>query len=312
MDRFSLCLSIAITQARTSVSWPFLFVVNSEHQAMKWALINGPLVTFLQQNEFSTLRRANYRFIGMSSYKTFPRPESEDSLDYETVCEGWCHCFRSPENFLFSSIPRALISHSDFTDHQRISPLTALQTAPDERFDVVYVGSENEWKKGTKNWALAAKCIPLLCRHLNLRVLVIGTPTDDFPSEPGICFCPSLPWERLLMHIAAARCVFVPNVVDASPRVIAEALCLNTPVVVNRHILGGWKYVNRFTGTFFEDQHDIVSAVRTCINQAVEPRSWFCTNFGPYLAGRQLLRFLTSIDPQINERSHVWLSEQSH
>jgi hypothetical protein len=266
-------------------------------------------VSFSQQQELAVLRREGYRFVGMSSYQTFPISENADTLDYEALCEAWCHCFRIPGSFLKSAIPRALISISDFTDHQRISPL-ATWLAEGERFDVVYVGAEDSWKRGTKNWSLAARCIPLICRQLGLRALVIGSPTEDFPSSSGVSFHPLLPWDRLLSHIAKAGCLFIPNVMDASPRVLTEALCLDVPVVVNRNILGGWKYVNRFTGTFFEDEHDIIPAVRACLHQAVEPRKWFCANYGPYLAGCRLLRLLTSVDGQISDRSHVRLSEE--
>lgn len=292
------------------MSWPFLLVLDSSRKPTNWALVNGPIVSFSQQQELTQLRRDGYRFVGMSSYQTFPLPTNEDTLDYETLCEAWCHCFRVPDNFLACSIPRALISISDFTDHHRISPQAASEAEADKTYDVVYVGAEDEWKRGTKNWSLAARCIPLICGQLGLRTLVIGSPSEDFPPLSGITFHPPLPWERLLSHLAGARCLFVPNVMDASPRVLAEALCLDVPVVVNRNILGGWKYVNKFTGTFFDDEQDVIAAVRACLDQAVSPRKWFCANFGPYLAGRRLLRLLRSVDGHVNERSHVWLSEE--
>ena len=51
-------------------------------------------------------------------------------------------------------------------------------------------------------------------------------------------------------------------------RVVVEALCLGLPVVMNRNILGGWKYVNERTGKFFTDASDVVSAY-----QALQARS---------------------------------------
>jgi len=291
------------------LGWPFLYLADAQRVPMKWALLNGPIVSFAQQQEFGHLSRNHYRFVGMSSYVTFPRLETGDPLDYETVCEAWCHCFRQPDQFLKSAIPRALISISDFTDAQRLATIVADQPAADVRYDLIYVGAEDDWKKGTKNWILAAQCIPLICRELGLRALVVGAPTENFPPAPGVTFAEALPWQRLLVAIAGAKCLFVPNVMDASPRVIAEALCLDVPIVVNRHILGGWKYVNRFTGTFFVDRQEVVSAVRACLTQAASPREWFCANFGPYLAGQRLLRLLRSIERGINERSHVGLAD---
>jgi len=292
------------------LSWPFSFILDSQRQPTNWALVNGPIVSFAQQQELALLRRGGYRFVGMSSYQTFPVPENGDTLDYETLCEAWCHCFRTPGSFLRSVIPRALISISDFTDPHRISPQATWLADAGDGFDVVYVGADEEWKRSIKNWSLAAQCIPQICRQLGLRALVVGSPTEDFRPSQGVSFTPPLPWERLLSRIASARCLFVPNVLDPSPRVLAEALCLDVPVVVNRNILGGWKYVNQFTGTFFEDEHDVISAVRACLGQTAAPRNWFCANFGPYLAGRRLLRLLKSVDGQIGERSHVWLAEE--
>lgn len=97
-----------------------------------------------------------------------------------------------------------------------------------------------------------------------------------------------------------ARFLFVPSELDASPRILAEALCMNTPVLVNRHILGGWKYVNPFTGAFFESERDVAKAARSCLERWTSPRRWFVANHGPLLAGQRLCRFLASFDPVLN------------
>src|SRR5262245_59400946 len=97
--------------------WPFQHVLNSRRQDTGWVLLNGPIVLPRQQSQFAELRRGHYRFAGMSSYMSFPRSEPGDWLDYQTICEVWCHCFRNPDQFLQPSLPRALISASDFTDY---------------------------------------------------------------------------------------------------------------------------------------------------------------------------------------------------
>ena len=75
------------------------------------------------------------------------------------------------------------------------------------------------------------------------------------------------------------RILFAPNLHDASPRVLAEALCLDVPILVNRHILGGWKYVTNATGAFFGGEHDVVDAVRVLLSERrraeLQPRRWF-------------------------------------
>lgn len=62
-----------------------------------------------------------------------------------------------------------------------------------------------------------------------------------------------------------------------SCRVVAEALCFDMPVVMNRHIVGGWKYVNDYTGEFFSDSSDVVDAYRRLRDKAskLAPRDYF-------------------------------------
>jgi glycosyltransferase involved in cell wall biosynthesis len=112
----------------------------------------------------------------------------------------------------------------------------------------------------------------------------------------------------VLAVIAAARCLFVPAVLDASPRVLAEALCLDVPVVVNRSILGGWQYVNPFTGVFFDGLDDVVPAVLEAVGTPGRPRSWFMAHHGPARAGARVLRLLRSLDPSLPALTHVLLA----
>jgi glycosyltransferase involved in cell wall biosynthesis len=296
--------------ALNETRWPFVQVLDGCHGPIDWAIVNGPIVTHTQQQQFAELRRAGYRFGGMSSYMTFPRSRFRDPLDYEMVCEVWCHCFREPDRFLSTAIPRELISASDFTDYHRISPERVTRLGDLKKFDLVYVGATESWKKKVKNWRLAARCIPKLCRELRLRALVIGSANAEFPPSPGITFSLPLPWSELLAHLIRARFLFVPNVLDASPRLLTEALCLNVPVVVNRNILGGWKYVNRFTGGFFDGEGNIIESVCTCLERNLAPRDWFRSNYGPYLAGQRLLRLLKYVDSELTERSHLSLAER--
>ena len=73
--------------------------------------------------------------------------------------------------------------------------------------------------------------------------------------------------------------LFAPNVHDASPRVLAEAMCLDVPILVNRHIVGGWKYVHSDTGAFFDSVDNVVPAFKKVIDGLqrgdLHPREWF-------------------------------------
>ena len=69
---------------------------------------------------------------------------------------------------------------------------------------------------------------------------------------------------------------------------------MNTTILVNRRILGGWKYVTEETGAFFESEEDLEAGVRKCIRPH-QTRAWYSERFGPRHAGPRLLEFLASL-----------------
>jgi len=54
---------------------------------------------------------------------------------------------------------------------------------------------------------------------------------------------------------------------------------MNAAIVVNYHIVGGWKYVNEQTGSFVDDYNDIVNIIEDIKerrrNGILQPRNWF-------------------------------------
>ena len=54
-----------------------------------------------------------------------------------------------------------------------------------------------------------------------------------------------------------SKFIFLPNEKDASPMVLTEALASDVPTLLNKNILGGWKYINNETGEFFNDENDL-------------------------------------------------------
>ena len=62
------------------------------------------------------------------------------------------------------------------------------------------------------------------------------------------------PLDDLVKKYDECKIIFIPNVHDASPRVLCEGLCHNMRCLVNEKLVGGWKYVNDKTGSFFNTE----------------------------------------------------------
>ncbi|MEU3689964.1 hypothetical protein [Streptomyces narbonensis] len=292
---------------------PFLRVTWPGGEVLPWVVVRAPVVTRAQHVRLNEFADEGCRFVGATSYLGFPGAGFRDERDYGLLCEAWLHCFRDPDRFLPPNGPRALVSESDFTDPLRVDPRRVRRgpaaggLPPELVADVVHVSGAEPWRQRAKNWPLAARCLRRLAAETGLRVLVVDAPPGA-GSLPGVGTTGPLEWPSLLAVIAAARCLFVPAVLDASPRVLAEALCLDVPVVVNRSILGGWQYVNAFTGSFFDGVDDVVPAVLGVLGAAGGPRSWFTAHHGPVRAGARVLGLLRSLDPSLPALSHVLLA----
>jgi glycosyltransferase involved in cell wall biosynthesis len=189
-----------------------------------------------------------------------------------------------------------LLSESDFTDITQVRRTGLAGGQPAKRWDVIYVCCPNGFNERTKNWRLAKLCLTRLSEELGTTALLVGRKdAPDVPDVPGIETTDELPWDELMGCLAQARTLLVPNRLDASPVLLTEALCLDVPVVVNRRILGGWKYVVAETGRFFTDEQDVTDAVAACLRGDFATSAWFRTFYGPDNAGRRLAEFLRSI-----------------
>ena len=64
--------------------------------------------------------------------------------------------------------------------------------------------------------------------------------------------------------------------------------------LVNYNILGGWKYVNKQTGEFFNDENDFDQSLQTLLNNYdnYQPNQYFSNNYGNEHTGVELRDFL--------------------
>jgi glycosyltransferase involved in cell wall biosynthesis len=284
---------------RKKLSWPFLHIVDKNGRDTGYAVIQGPVETRDATSTLAYLVR-QHTMLGFASFAEFPKWRSAvDRTEYGVLCRGWCHCFRDPDEYLPKGTMRVLISHSDFIDPMRVEPLSICGSERVRKDnDFVYVCLPGKQHALTKNLDLALSCIKILTDRLGLRGVLVGRPPiADLAADERLAFIGELPWNDLMQLLGRSRFLFVPNIRDASPRLLTESLCMNTPVIVNRRILGGWKYVNAFTGAFFNNDEDLGEAVSACLSRHKSPREWYRSHHGPYLAGMRLARFLREVDP---------------
>jgi hypothetical protein len=255
-------------------------------------------------------------YLGISSYMEFPgipsNPEDnyidiKDKIKnadnkqnshymdmYNEICEGWLHCFRNPKKYITINKPLALISESDFVDYKSLTPDNNIV----KEFDYIYSCPKvnekshcNDWVSYNKNWGLAEKCIKIMS-DMGLRGLLIGRKGCNVPPN-----CEATGWiDYGEMKSLYNKCkfVFIPNIVDASPRFLTEGLSMNLSCLVNKNILGGWKYVSEKTGEFFTDENDIKDSVQRLIQNMKyhSPRQYIIDNYGPVNSGKKLKEFL--------------------
>lgn len=273
-----------------------------------FAFLRGPLDAFDGQELFDTLRQ-DHHMVGLTSMGPYPAyhegygkppvvfaPADGWRRPFVAACKGWAHCFREPDRYLPPDVPRALISEADFTDGDRTWRLASEGGRPGKRWDIVYSCLGNRFNEMQKNWDLARRSLEQLAGLPGLRILLVGrTGTADFLDFPGVETCGYIPWAEFLQCVVRSRLAFFPNVLDASPRVMTEAMTLDVPVVVNERILGGWKYVTPQTGAFFGDESDVVPAITTVLAGSYEPRAWFSEHYGPEHSGTRLAEFLHEV-----------------
>ena len=170
-----------------------------------------------------------------------------------------------------------MMSESDFVDFDRndkggrLIPLSDLpkQTRPAipdsdpvlrdllvaPGYTTAYVNRGGVWNDFNRNWELAQPALVRLANEVDdfraalaNRDLDASTRVQLGRRADKIKVVGDLPWFAYLRLVESLEYLFVPNVHDASPRIITEAMSLNVPILLNRAILGGWKYLEQVRG----------------------------------------------------------------
>ena len=294
----------------------FIHLYDNNGNKLNVTLISKPLFS---DKDFKQLlvNKPNKIYLGITSYLEFPfdpsnpkdkyknirhKHNNKDYSDYNAnyydmyldICEGWLHCFRNPKEYLNTTKPMALISESDFINYQSVKPDKSINKEYDYIYSCPKVNADSgcdDWVSYNKNWDLGKKCIKVMS-DMGLKGLLIGRKGCSVPKN-----CDTTGWveyAEMLKLYQKAKFVFLPNQADASPRVLTECLSLDVPCMVNKNILGGWKYVNNKTGEFFTDENDIEKSVKLLMNNLSKysPRQYIIDNYGPLNSGKKLKKFL--------------------
>jgi glycosyltransferase involved in cell wall biosynthesis len=144
-----------------------------------------------------------------------------------------------------------------------------------------------------------------------LKVLVVGRIGCGLEEKFGkdkIETTDFLPWHEFQDKIRESKILFVPNIMDASPRVIAEAMIKGLPVIMNQNIVCGSKYIMADTGVLFNDEHDFPTALSQILDKydEISPKKvqdWWTANYGTKRSGRLLRDFLVQCYPGIFEKA---------
>jgi hypothetical protein len=250
--------------------------------------------------------------IGITAYKSFPNKikdgtaddyTGDQDFDYVGKIKNWLCCFNDPKHYGFTDFNNIIdISESDFYDAE-----DSVNLNEKKKYDVIYSCPDDDkkscpkdgWNAVNRNFELAKKCFVIMIRDFGLNVLVIGRTKCGLEEQYGdkIKTVDFLPWDQFQQRLRESRILFVPNVADASPRVIAEAMTKNVPVLMNRQIMCGSKYVTAESGELFTDETDVAGALKKIVGGKKDARKWWQQNYSKQKSAVKLCDFVKKAFP---------------
>lgn len=252
---------------------------------------------------------------GITAYKSFPNKKQLDTsegeyeknnpFDYTGKIKNWLCCFKNKENYGFTDWNNTIdISESDFYDASD-KPVSN----ENKKYDFIYICNKDGdhcpidgWNAINRNFDLAKKCFPIMCREFKLKGFVVGRDGCGLEKEYNsdqMEVAGWLDWHVLQDKINECKFLFVPNIMDASPRVIAECITKDLQVLMNQNILCGSKYVNDETGEFFTDEKDIRGSLSKLLKKQknVSPKKWWANHYSQEISQKKLRDFLAESFP---------------
>jgi len=293
--------------------FPFRYFTDSSNNVLPFVAVTGPFRDDKAKERFNEYKKKGIHLFGITAYKTFPNNklfgeeegeyERKDDFNYVGEIKDWLCCFKNKETYGFSIFNNVVdISESDFYNAEMDD------NVKEKNYDFIYICNKDDdtcplkgWNAINRNFDLALKCFPILCNELQMKGLIVGRVGCGLEKEYGnkMEVVDWLEWHTLQEKMRESKILFVPNVYDASPRVIAECITKGLPVLMNRKILCGSKYVTYETGEFFTDEVDLKSAVTNLQHRMfkISPKRWWSENYSQESSQKNLQKFLADAFP---------------
>lgn len=303
-----------------NVEFPFKNLFDDKGNKLNIILISAPFREEKHEKLYEEYRQKGLNFCGISSYLEFPSKISNPHEDrfheqrghnYLNMVSTWLHCFREPSpEIVQSGLPYMLMTEANLKCTETYKPDPKIKKI----YDFIYVCLKDNdkcdpgWQSENRNWNLAKKCLVVMCRDFGLKGILIGRQSCRFTEHClGIVeVIDFLKFDEFQKKMQECKFVFAPNITDASPRILTEAMAYNIPVLCNYNILGGWDNVMAgVTGEFFTSENDVSYSLEKLTKNydKYTPRDWFTHNRGKKISGAILADFLIRNYPNINNKN---------
>jgi len=265
--------------------WELVEILDQNNQSTNYFAVRSEIKNEATEKCLKKLLASGKKIIGLSSYQEFPKKISNPHepnysvqfiKKYASQVVLWCHCFRYPIAYIPRTIPYFLYSESDQYAH---TPLLneKVGTKP-KLYDFFVSLPQGEWNSYIRGLSVAQKWLNYMAEHLNLKILVCGTGRRKYFSSK-ITVIDFQKWSDFIDYMNSCKYLYCSSIYDASPRIIVEALSLDMPVLLNKNILGGWKYIQGSTGMFFDPNASIENTVKSFVGKQYQPMEYSKVHF---------------------------------
>ena len=288
--------------------FPHRYFTDNNGKVLPIVAVSAPYRDDEQKDKYYFYESLGIFIIGITAYKNFPNKiidhtegdyNKKDDFEYTSKIKNWLCCFRNPEYYGFTSNNNLLdMSESDFYNAEDYTDVQ-------KEYDFIYICNKDSddcpldgWNAINRNYDLAIKCFPILFNEFKLKGLIVGRIGCGLEELYGdrVEITDFLDYFVLQDYMKKSKFLFVPNIYDASPRVVAECLTKNLPVLMNINIVCGFKYINDKTGVLFSDEGDFKASLTKLLenikNNTISPREWWRQNYSQEKCQKVLRDFL--------------------